>query len=75
MIGIPGLRSIEPDAGVVYNVVMGFRIAGVLFWLGMGVVILRLLFESNLLTSRTGLIVVGAGALLFGSSVTGATVS
>ena len=57
------LSAITADDGMAYNVVMAFRIISVLFWLGLGLGLLYFLFDSNLLTSKLGLALVGGGAV------------
>ena len=55
------LSDIEPDDGLVYMVVMGFRILSSLFWLSLAMALVYFLFDSNLLTSKLGLALVGLG--------------
>ena len=69
------LEEIEPEDGFVYNVVMGFRLLSVLFWIGMGLTLLYILFDSNLLTSKLGLALVGIGSGIGGLSALGALVN
>ena len=66
------LQEIEPEDGMVYTVVMGLRVASVLFWIGLGLSLLYILFDSNLLTSKIGLALVGLGIGLGGLSAVGA---
>ena len=53
------LTDIGPDAGAVYTVVLGFRLISVLIWIALGVALIYFLFDSNLLTSKLGLGLVG----------------
>lgn len=57
------LHAIEPGDGMVYNVVMALRLAGVLAWFGLGMGTLKMLFDSGLLNSTVGIIIAGT---LFG---------
>lgn len=66
------MQEVQPDDGFVYMAVMAFRVISVLFWLGMGIAILYLLFDSNLLNTKVGLAVLVFGAGLGGLSTLGA---
>ena len=66
------LQDIQPSDGVVYMVVMGFRILSALIWLGLGMTMIQLLFDSNLLTSPFGLAAIGVGAVAAALSAIGA---
>ena len=56
---------------MVYNVVVAFHLIGLLFWLALGVSLLYVLFDSNILTSRLGLGLIAGGFGL--SAVAGLT--
>ena len=66
------LQEIDPDDGLVYMVVMGFRIVSTMFWLALGMGMVKFLFESNLLTSKLGLGIVGLGVGIGSLSAVGA---
>ena len=55
------LEEIKPDDGFVYNIVVAFHLLGLLFWLALGVSLLYILFDSNILTSRLGLGLIAGG--------------
>ena len=57
----PSLALIQPDDGFVYNIVMLFRILSALIWIALGLGMLYLLFQSNLLTSKFGMAMVALG--------------
>ena len=50
------LTDIEPDDGAVYSVVIGFRLISALVWIGSALAFIYFLFDSNLLTSKVGLL-------------------
>ena len=56
------LTDIQPSDGAVYMVVMGFRILSALIWIALGMSVIYFLFDSNLLTSKLGLLLVGLGS-------------
>ncbi len=68
------LNEIQPDDGLAYNGVIILRVIGTLFSLGLGLAFLRILFQSNILTSKLGfgLVAFGAASTVV-SSVVGAT--
>ena len=53
------LAAIQPEAGLVYMVVVGFRIMTTLITLGVAMALLYVLFDSGLLKSVTGQIAAG----------------
>ena len=57
--GFPGGNHARD--GFVYNIVVGFHLIGLLFWLALGVSLLYILFDSNILTSRLGLGLIAGG--------------
>ena len=65
------LTDIQSDAGMVYMLVIGFRIVSVIVWLSLGMALIYFLFDSNLLTSTLGLTLVGLGLGLGVLSATG----
>ena len=65
------LQDIQPSDGAVYMVVMAFRILSVLIWLALGMSLIYFLFDSNLLTSKVGLLLLGLGSLLASFSAFG----
>ena len=67
------LEDIAPDQGLVYMLVVGFRLVSVLIWIGTGFALLYFLFDSNLLTSKLGLAMVGLGLGLGALSTIGLT--
>lgn len=66
------MDEIESDDGLVYQIVMAFRIISVCVWLGMAVAVLYFLFDSNLLTTKTGMAILAFGAGLGSLSALGA---
>ena len=58
------LSRIEADAGVVYNVVIAFRLAGVVFTLGAYLRLLYILFDSGILATRPGQMLLAAALLV-----------
>ena len=68
------LTNITSDAGAVFMVVMAFRVASAFFWLALGMALIYFLFDSNLLTSKLGLALVGLGVGLTGLSGIGALI-
>ena len=60
--GYDFLDEIGPDVGLVYMVVLIFRIASWLFTIALGLALLYVLFDSNLLTSKVGLALVAGGS-------------
>ena len=56
------LSNIQPSDGIVYAVVMAFRIMSALFWLALALALLYLLFDSGLLRTVTGQIATGTVA-------------
>ena len=66
------LEDIQPSDGLVYTVVMILRIVSTLFWLALGLALIYFLFDSNLLTSKLGLALVGFGLGLGSLSAIGA---
>ena len=62
------LEDIESDDGAVYMIVMAFRIASALFWAALAMALVYFLFDSNLLTSKLGLALVGLGIGIGGLS-------
>ena len=65
------LSNITADDGFVFNVVVLLRLAAVLFSVGIALALVYVLFDSNLLTSKLGLGLMGLGGL---ASVTGLAV-
>ena len=64
------LEDIEADDGAVYNVVMAFRVVSALLWIGAALAFIYFLYDSNLLTSKVGLLALlglGATGLLSGT--------
>ena len=66
------LSDIRPEDGFVYMVVILFRIVSALFWVGLAMSLIYFLFDSNLLTSKLGLALVGLGVGLGSLSGIGA---
>ena len=66
------LTSITADDGLVYMAVLGFRMISVLIWLALAMALAYILFDSNLLTSKLGLALVGLGLGIGGLSGIGA---
>ena len=66
------LSDIRPDDGMVYTVVMAFRIISAIFWVALAMALVYFLFDSNLLTSKLGLALVGLGVGLGSLSGIGA---
>ena len=66
------LSDIKPEDGFVYTVVLLFRTISVLFWISLAMALIYFLFDSNLLTSKLGLAIVGLGVGLGSLSGIGA---
>ena len=58
------LTDMQPSDGVVYNIVVLFRLASVILWLSLGMTIIYILFDSGLLTSPLGLAAVAGITVL-----------
>ena len=65
------LTDIRPEDGFVYMVAFGFRLMSVLFWTGISMALLYVLFDSGILTSKLGLALLGLGAGLGAISFAG----
>ena len=65
------VNDIGPDDGAVYNVVVGFRLVSALIWIGAALAFIYFLFDSNLLTSKLGLLGI---SIVGGAAGTGAIV-
>ena len=62
------MADIQPDDGFVYIVVLAFRIMSALFLAALGVAFIYFLFDSNLLASKFGMVVVVSALGLGGLS-------
>ena len=60
--------------GFVYNIVAGFRLVSAFMWIAAGMAMIYFLFDSNLLTSKLGLSLVGLGLGAGALSAVGAAI-
>ena len=58
------LTDIGPDAGAVYTVLRAFRLISVVTWIALGLSLIYFLFDSNMLTSKLCLGLVGLLAVV-----------
>ena len=66
------MDDIDSSSGAVYNIVMGFRLISALIWIGAALAFIYFLFDSNLLTSKFGLLALLGISVVGGASGTGA---